>query len=434
MSEWLPISKLFNFEKGTLQSSKCTVGDFTFITAAAEWKTHETYTHDTEALVFAMAASGSLGRTHYVNGKFIASDLCFILTPKTDKKIDLAFYFRVFNFIREDIVKKTATGTSKLAINQSNFGNYKLPYFDFEHQVLFREKIDKISDIKNGLSDGFSNQQTYLTQLRQAILQEAIEGKLTADWRVKNPVQKGNPDYDAQALLATIQAEKQKLMADGKIKKEKPLAPINPDDVPFALPDGWVWVRLGSICQIKGGKRVSNGYKLLKSPTPHIYIRVTDMKNGTIDDSDLHYLDEKMYELIKNYTISKNDLYMTIVGATIGKCGIVPDKFDNMNLTENAAKIIPYQINKIFLLKCLSGIFCQKQFLDKTKQVAVQKMALNRFETTLLPLPPLAEQNAIVERVDRLLESVNALEQQVIERKSYAEQLMQVVLKEAFTR
>jgi len=335
----------------------------------------------------------------------------------------------LFPIVPKEIQEEFATFLNNA--EKTNFIDYSAIPSELHHDI--KSAFNYLHYLRSLESEN-TNQQTYLTQLRQAILQEAIEGKLTADWRVKNPVQKGNPDYDAQALLATIQAEKQKLMADGKIKKEKPLAPINPDDVPFALPDGWVWVRLGSICQIKGGKRVSNGYKLLKSPTPHIYIRVTDMKNGTIDDSDLHYLDEKMYELIKNYTISKNDLYMTIVGATIGKCGIVPDKFDNMNLTENAAKIIPYQINKIFLLKCLSGIFCQKQFLDKTKQVAVQKMALNRFETTLLPLPPLAEQNAIVERVDRLLESVNALEQQVIERKSYAEQLMQVVLKEAFTR
>ena len=329
-------------------------------------------------------------------------------------------------------INKLARGTVRKALRFSELCDVEMviPPIENQQKILkIKQSLQKEIDLLSGEN---TNQQTYLTQLRQVILQEAIEGKLTADWRVKNPVQKGNPDHDAQALLETIKAEKQKLIADGKIKKEKPLAPINPDDVPFALPNGWVWVRLGSICQIKGGKRVSNGYKLLKSPTPHIYIRVTDMKNGTIDDSDLHYLDEKMYELIKNYTIGKNDLYMTIVGATIGKCGIVPDKFDNMNLTENAAKIIPYQINKIFLLKCLSSVFCQKQFLDKTKQVAVQKMALNRFETTLLPLPPLAEQNAIIERVDRLLESVNALELQVQGRKSYAQQLMQAVLKEAF--
>jgi type I restriction enzyme S subunit len=78
------ISDLFNFEKGKLQSSKCVAGEYNFLTASAEWKTHNEYACDGEALVFAAAASGSLGRTHYVNGKFIASDLCFIITPKDE--------------------------------------------------------------------------------------------------------------------------------------------------------------------------------------------------------------------------------------------------------------------------------------------------------------------------------------------------------------
>ena len=69
-----------------------------------------------------------------------------------------------------------------------------------------------------------------------------------------------------------------------------------------------------------------------------------------------------------------------------------------------------------------------------TGAVGQKRVPVSYISDSLIPLPPLAEQNAIVERVDRLLESVNALEQQVIERKSYAEQLMQVVLKEAFTR
>ena len=88
------IGELFEIEKGTLQSLKNFEGNFTFITASEEWKTHISYTHDCEALVFAMGASGSLGRTHYINGKFCASDLCFILTPLDSfiKKIDIRFY------------------------------------------------------------------------------------------------------------------------------------------------------------------------------------------------------------------------------------------------------------------------------------------------------------------------------------------------------
>ena len=131
------IDDLFHFEKGSLQSSKCTEGEFDFITASSEWKTHNEYTHDCEALVFAAAASGSLGRTHYVNGKFIASDLCFIITPKNQSElpIDLKFYHMIFNEFKDDIVKNTKAGTSKEAIGLKAFGNYKLPYFNIDKQV-----------------------------------------------------------------------------------------------------------------------------------------------------------------------------------------------------------------------------------------------------------------------------------------------------------
>ncbi len=76
------IKELFVIEKGTLQSTKNKSGEFTFVTASKEWKNHNSYSHDCTALVIAVAASGSLGRVHFVEGKFIASDLCFILTPQ----------------------------------------------------------------------------------------------------------------------------------------------------------------------------------------------------------------------------------------------------------------------------------------------------------------------------------------------------------------
>jgi len=136
------IDRLFNFEKGILQSSKCTPGEFDFITAASDWKTHNEYSHDCEALVFAAAASGSLGRTHYVNGKFISSDLCFIITPKdgTQYPIDLKFYHLVFNELKDEIVRNTKAGTSKEAIGLGSFGKYELPYLNIKTQEKIRNQ------------------------------------------------------------------------------------------------------------------------------------------------------------------------------------------------------------------------------------------------------------------------------------------------------
>ena len=91
------ISELFDYEKGSLQSTKSIEGEYNFLTAAQEWKSHNTFTHDTEALVCAAAASGSLGRTHYINEKFIASDLCFIVTPTADSDRPTNVHVTVFD-------------------------------------------------------------------------------------------------------------------------------------------------------------------------------------------------------------------------------------------------------------------------------------------------------------------------------------------------
>ena len=159
--------------------------------------------------------------------------------------------------------------------------------------------------------------------LKQTILQLAVMGKL---------VSQDPNDEPASELIKRIEQEKAKLVKEGKIKKQKPLPPISEDEKPFELPKGWEWCRLAALVAIKGGKRVSNGYKLLSEPTPYVYIRVADMKDGTIDLSDLKYIDEEMHQKIKNYIITKDDIYMTIVGATIGKCGTVPELLDLMGL------------------------------------------------------------------------------------------------------
>lgn len=296
------------------------------------------------------------------------------------------------------IFVKQATGTTFVAITGEIVKNQVIPLPPLAEQQSIVDKIEELLPYVEQYGTAESElrklNSKFPEQLKKSVLEYAVQGKLVP----QNP-----HDEPTSLLLERIKAEKKQLIKEKKIKQDKPLPTIKEDEIPFEIPNSWEWVRLGEIVTIKGGKRVSNGYQLLTIPTLHIYIRVSDMKNGTISDSNLHYLDENMYQLIKQYIISKDDLYMTIVGATIGKCGVVPEKFHNMNLTENAAKITPILVDKMFLLMCLNSAFCQNQFIDKTNQVGVQKMALNRFTTSLIPLPPLSEQKLIVEKVEEVL-------------------------------
>ncbi|QYX31600.1 restriction endonuclease subunit S [Sphaerospermopsis torques-reginae] len=109
----------------------------------------------------------------------------------------------------------------------------------FQKAKIFLDSIHYIDNLKH---KSIFQQKTLLL-LKQAILQEAISGKLTAEWRKRNPIQKGDPDTDAVALLAKIKAEKEQLITEGKLKKEKPLPPISSDEVPFSLPDIRVYLR-----------------------------------------------------------------------------------------------------------------------------------------------------------------------------------------------
>ena len=253
-------------------------------------------------------------------------------------------------------------------------------------------------------------------QLKNSILQLAVQGKL---------VPQDPNDEPASALIERIRAEKERLIKEKKIKPDKnpsyifrgsdnlPYEKVGKnepvciaDEVPFDIPDSWEWVRLGSILNVKGGKRLPKEHNLIDTPTNHIYIRVTDMKNHTISSDKLKYITEDTFQLIKNYIINKDDLYLTIAG-TIGNVGVVPNRFDGMNLTENAVKLTDIKINKYYLLHIICSNYIQNQFVDKTNKVAQPKLAIERILTTLFPLPPLSEQQRIVEKLKELEPYIN---------------------------
>ncbi len=138
-SEMIKITQLFDISKGTLASEKSIAGEFDFLTGSEDWKTHNDYSNDCEALVFVVQAAGSLGRCHYVNGKFIASNLCLILVlkEKPEYEINLKFYNMYFKKIRKKIVYDLADGTSKLTIGEPIFKDYYIDYIDIDKQNDF---------------------------------------------------------------------------------------------------------------------------------------------------------------------------------------------------------------------------------------------------------------------------------------------------------
>ena len=410
----IKIGEVFNIEKGILQSSKCTPGQYDFVTASEEWKTHITYSHECEALIFAMAASGSLGRTHYVNGKFITSDLCFILTPKEEyfDRINLKFYFYYFNTFREKIVKATATGTSKLAINRKIFSNYKIHYIDIDMQNKLIPIIESTQLLTDKLQNDISEQKRYVEYLRQSILQQAVEGKLCEQTPNEEP---------ASILLEKIKKEKDKLVEEGKIKKQKELPLVSPEEKPFKLPDGWEWCRFGDIANIASNL-----------VAPEKYLDYMHIAPDNIEKNTAHLLpcstvkDNSVKSF--NHLFSKGQIIYSKIRPALRKVVLAP--FEGL-CSADMYPIDALCVPKYLLYYMLTDCFTVQVTMNDNR-VKMPKTNQNELLKVLVAIPPLQEQRRIVEKVDELMILCHKLENEVNKAQQYAAQLMESVLQEAF--
>ena len=272
-------------------------------------------------------------------------------------------------------------------------------------------------------------------QLLDRIIEER-NNKLLADWEEKQTDLFASNDAHSKNAK-TVRSEQIRLLK--KAKKPAPIvaSEIDEDEIPFEIPENWCWCRLGDICLVKGGKRIPAGCTLTDIDTGHKYIRVADMKNGSVIVENVKYITDEIHDKIKAYKISKDDVYITVAG-TIGDSGIIPDELDNANLTENADKLVLFNgINKYCLHFFLSSGFFQEQISDAITKVGQPKLAITRIQNFLLPLPPLSVQNAIVAKLEQVLPLVDAYENALLQKEelksALPDKIKKAILQEAIT-
>lgn len=169
----------------------------------------------------------------------------------------------------------------------------------------------------------------------------------------------------------------------------------------------WKAGKIVDYFEVKGGKRIPKGMGYAERKTNHPYLRASDMKNATILDDDIHYIDEEVYKRIKRYTVNAHDIYLTNVGVNLGMAGVIPKKYDGANLTENAVKLVPKDkilLNGMFLSYYINSPGIQHYINERKMSVGVPKLAIFRIESMPLLLPPLELQNrfaSFVEEVDK---------------------------------
>ena len=231
-------------------------------------------------------------------------------------------------------------------------------------------------------------------QLKNSILQLAIQGKL-----VKQRKEEGT----GEELFKEMQEEKQKLIAEGKLKKQKNLPEITEDKIPFDIPETWKWVRLGEIGFTQTGNTPS------KTHSEYFGSYIPFIGPGDIDNSIINYLNKGLSsEGLKFGRIAtKNSILQVCIGGSIGKCCLI-DRDVCFNQQINA--IYPSISDKKFVFHLLNSPYFKNFMIDNAGGTATPIINRTVWDSIIVPLPPLAEQKRIVEKIEELLPLVDRYE------------------------
>lgn len=247
--------------------------------------------------------------------------------------------------------------------------------------------VDKYEKAYNALEEYNSR---FPEDMRKSILQQAIEGKL---------VDQRPDEGTAEELYAQIQEEKKKLIAEGKIKKEKPLPEIAEDEIPFDIPESWKWVRLSHLYNFVDYR----GKTPHKTPNGIFLITASNIKAGFTEYTRKEYISEEEYKNRLSRGITKKGDLLFTTEAPLGNIAIC-----DLDICSCGQRVITFQKNKLelqnnlFMYFILSTFF-QKQLIDNCTGTTAKGIKAEKLKQLIIPLPPLEEQKRIVAKIEELL-------------------------------
>ncbi len=272
------------------------------------------------------------------------------------------FRFKPFH---ENITKYSSGSTNRKYLTPSQLFEFiEIPTLTIDEQRQWIAKLDFVQNSQ--LFREIDFQLELVRQLRQAFLREAMQGKL---------VPQDTADEPAEILLGKIKAEKEKLIAEKKIKKDKPLPEIKPEEIPFEIPNNWIWCRLGELCFVTklAGFEYTNYFNLKPSGEIPV-IRAQNVKPNRMLEENLLYIEKEISLKLERSALTKKCLLITFIGAGIGEVAIF-DKKERWHLASNVAKAEPLfeSISAEYLMWLLLSDFGMSEFIE-----SYQKQPLNR--------------------------------------------------------
>ena len=406
------LDEVCNIYKGKTTITKAVQGEYPLVVTAEERSSHNEYQFDCKAVcVPLVSATGhghaSIKRIHYQEGKFAIGTILAAVIPKDENLLDAKYLHIYLSYFKDTVIVPLMKGSANVSLTIKSLSSAEIEVPTIERQKKIVRLIDKIEKNKIKIDEKLEEQKKIVLLIKNEILNLAVKGKL---------VEQDENDEPAGVLLERIKEEKDRLIKEKKIKKEKELPKIAKSEIPYEIPKNWKWVRLNDIGSIIMGQSPSSEtYNDNKEGIPFY--------QGKTDFGDLYPTPRKWCTSPKKIAIKKDVLIS--VRAPVGSTNICEE---NSCIGRGLAAIRPLcDINPFYVLYLMRSF--KYKLVEKgvgSTFTAIKARDLNDF---IIPLPPLNEQNKIVERINVLLKLCDELQLKIENSKLYNNKLMESILK-----
>ncbi len=305
--------------------------------------------------------------------------------------------------------------------------NLEIPLPTLEEQEKIVKKIESINEKIEKIKS--SKEKNNIKILKEQILKQAIEWKL---------VKQDKNDEPASILLEKIKLEKEELVKEWKLKKQKELPKIKEDEIPFEIPENWVWCRLNDILSLElhSLKRWPFWWDLTKDMFVDEWYLVYEQRHAIHNDFKYkkYFVTEEKYRKMLWFSVLPKDLIISCSWATLWRISEIPENASEWIINQALLKI---RINKKFLInkyfiEIFRSNFIQNHIIQQSQWSAIPNMIwLSELRKILIPIPPLEEQKRIVEKIEEFEEKLSKLDKLQTKQLRELEALKNAVLDKA---
>lgn len=426
ISRKVKLGEVCRIEKGAIGIQKAISGEYPMVVTGEERKSHNEFQFDDEAVLIPLVSGtghghASIKRIHFQTGKFALGSILCAVIPKDKTQLNAEYLYRFLDLNKDNELVARMKGMANVTLPIKEIAQIEIPLPSLKDQIRFIENYKNLEDINTQFSSELIHQLFLIKRLRQQILQDAVQGKLTE----QNP-----KDESASELLKKIKSTLQQ----AQCKNGKELSPIKSVDIPFEIPDNWIWCRLGEICNniTKGSSPKWQGVQYVNEDEGILYITSKNVDSFKIDLTKATYVEEKFNKIEPRSILKKGDILTNIVGASIGRTALFDlDVIANINQAVCILRIEHKNIDKDYLLYLMNSDFALKMMSDSQFAPGRANLSMGNIASFTIPIPPISEQNRIVQKLDKLMQTCNMLENSIKQSAVQNEKLLQQVLREA---